>query len=380
MINRIQSFDNLGRESAFLWGPRQTGKSTLLKSLFPHAPHYDLLLSSEYQRLVQNPAVLREELRANPPGQSPIIIDEIQKIPELLDEIQWMIVNLGYQFIMCGSSPRRLRRGGGNLLGGRAFHYELFPFVSVELPDFDLFRALNHGMLPRHYLGSSPEMMVRAYVGDYLREEIAAEAATRNVPAFSRFLESAAFSNGEMVNYENIARECGVSSPTVKAYYQVLVDTLLGRFVEVYQRRPKRRVIKAPKFYFFDLAIVNFLLRRGKILPGSEILGRVFERFIYQELIAHSHYSGMGYPIHFWRTASRLEVDFVIGEREPIAIEVKSCTVQQRHIKGLLCFKEEYPKARLLLVSFDARPRKIGSVSVLPWRDFLENLWSGRLH
>ncbi|MBU1256589.1 AAA family ATPase, partial [Patescibacteria group bacterium] len=273
MYQRLQQFKGLGSESCFLWGPRQSGKSTLLKNLFPDSPYYDLLLSNEFERLNRRPSLLREELLANYPTH-PVIIDEVQKIPSLLDEIQWLIVNQKIQFILCDSSARKLKRGGGNLLGGRALRYELFPLVSAEIPQFNLLRALNHGLLPRHYQADQVELLGRSYVGDYLKEEIAAEALTRNVPAFAKFLEAASFSNGEVVNFVNIARECGVSSPTVREYFQILEDTLLARFVPAFQKKPKRRIVVTPKFYFFDLGVANTLLKRGTIAAGSEIFGR----------------------------------------------------------------------------------------------------------
>ena len=256
--SRIQKFNRLGRESCFLWGPRQSGKSTLLKELFPSAIYYDLLLSNEYARLNRNPSFLREELLASNEFKGPIVIDEVQKVPALLDEIHWLIVNHKKQFILSGSSARKLKRSGANLLGGRALRYELYPLTSHEIPDFNLLRALNHGLLPRHYLSSHPQDLIAAYIGDYLKEEVAQEALTRNIPSFSRFLEAAAFSNGEMVNYKNVASECGVSAVTVKEYFQILQDTLIGALLTPYQKRPKRRVILAPKFYYFDVGIANF--------------------------------------------------------------------------------------------------------------------------
>ena len=193
-----------------------------------------------------------------------MIIDEAQKVPELLDEAQALIVENQMQFILCGSSARKLKRQGANLLGGRAVRFELFPLVYPEIHDFDLLRALNHGLLPRHYITEKPKALLEAYVGEYLKEEIVAEALVRNVPAFSRFLEVAAFSDGEVVNYSNIALECGVSNPTIKEYFQILVDTLLARFVPSFRKKPKRRVIESPKFYYFDVGLPNFLLKEKK--------------------------------------------------------------------------------------------------------------------
>lgn len=380
MYSRLQALQGRGKESCFLWGARQTGKTTLLKKLFPAAAFYDLLLSDEFERLLRRPALLREELLAAPtPSSRPVIIDEVQKIPALLDEIQWLMTNRRYSFILSGSSARKLKRSGANLLGGRALRYELYPLVSREIRDFDLFRALNHGLLPRHYLAKDPEPLLRAYVGDYLKEEIAQEALSRNIPAFGRFLQAASFSNGEIVNYHNIAADCGVSSPTVREYFQILEDTLLARFVPSFQKRPKRRVIQSPKFYFFDVGLANSLLKRGKIAYPSEVFGRAFEHFIFQELSAHRHYSGLHYPIAYWRTASQLEVDFILGDHEA-AIEVKGTEqADARHFRGLQAFCEEYSVKKRILVSMDPRPRLVGNVQVLPWKVFLDRLWSGDL-
>lgn len=378
MYKRLQKFQDLGSESCFLWGPRQSGKSTLVKTSFPNSPYYDLLLSDEFERLNRRPSLLREELLANPPV-APVILDEVQKIPQLLDEIQWLIVNKKIQFILCGSSARKLKRGSGNLLGGRALRYELFPLVSHEIPTFDLLRALNHGCLPRHYQADHPELLGRSYIGDYLKEEIAAEALTRNVPAFARFLEAASLSNGEVVNFTNIARECGVSSPTVKEYFQILVDTLLARFVPVFQKRPKRRVVQASKFYLFDVGIANALLKRGTISVGGEIFGRAFEQFIFQEMIAHSHYSGLEYPVSYWRTASGFEVDFILGDGH-VALEVKGIPeVHSQHVRSMRAFREEYKPKKAIMVSLDVKPRDVDGILILPWKRFLDDLWAGSI-
>jgi predicted AAA+ superfamily ATPase len=251
--------------------------------------------------------------------------------------------------------------------------------VSSEIPNFDLLRALNNGLLPRHYLAANAKKLLSAYIGNYLKDEIAAEAKIRNIQSFSRFLEAAAFSNGEMVNYTNIAADCGVSAPTVKEYFQILEDTLIGRFVTSYQKKPKRRVITAPKFYFFDVGIVNYLLKRGKIEIGSEVFGNAFEHFIYHEIYAHSQYSGLEYPISYWRTASQIEVDFILGDNE-VAVEVKSTTnVSSRHLSGLKSFAEEYKTKQLILVCNESMPRLVDGILVLPWNVFLQKLWGGEV-
>lgn len=378
MFTRKQVFEGAGKESLFLWGARQTGKSTLLKTLYPNAIWFDLLKSDVFKRYQTNPAQFRETILAAEPNPI-VIVDEIQKVPALLDEIHWLMVNHPVQFILSGSSPRKIIRAGSNLLGGRALRYELFPLIQSEVPDFDLAKALNNGLLPRHYLAENPKKLIDAYIGNYLKDEIIAEAKIRNINAFAQFLEAAAFSNGEMVNYSNIASECGVSYHTVKDYFQILIDTLIGRFVPSYQKKPKRRVILAPKFYYFDIGIANHLLKRGKIEIGSESFGNAFEHFIYQELYAHSHYSDQQYPIAYWRTTSQIEVDFILGDHE-VAIEVKGTeNVQSRHIKGLKSFSEEYKVKKLIVVSNDPYERKMGDILVMPWKIFLEKLWADKI-
>ena len=384
MYKRIQKLILSTQATCFLWGPRQTGKSTLLKFLFPQASRYDLLLSTDYQRLLRAPYLIREECRAAGldavSQQDPIIIDEIQKIPALLDEVHWLIENKGLRFILCGSSARKLKRGHANLLGGRAIRYELFPLVSDEIPDFSLTKALNSGLIPRHYESAEPRRYIQSYVGDYLKEEIAAEALTRNVPAFSRFLEVAALSNGEILNYSNIASECGISSPTVKEYFQILEDTLIGRQLPAFRKKKKRRLVKSPKFFFFDLSPVIHLSRRGKVVPGSELFGRAFEHFIWMEITAYASYSDLFFPIAYWRTSSGFEVDFILGDHE-IAVEVKSAkTARSAHLKGLRRIKEEYAVRRSILISLDSKPRKTeDNIEIFPWKIFLEKLWSGEI-
>ncbi|MCX6226832.1 MAG: ATP-binding protein [Bacteroidia bacterium] len=378
MYNRKQVFKGIGNESAFLWGARQTGKSTLLKSLYPDTLYFDLLLSREYERFLRNPGLIREIMEALDPG-TQVIVDEIQRIPELLNEVHWLIVNRNNRFILSGSSPRKILRSGGNLLGGRAIRYDLYPLVYSEIPDFDLIKALNGGLLPRHYLSKNPQKLLSGYIGSYLRDEIVAEARIRNIASFSRFLEMAALTNGEMVNYANIASDCGVSAPTVKEYFQILEDTMIGRFLPSWQKKPKRRVILAPKFYLFDVGVANYLVKRGRIESGSESFGRAFEHFIYQEIIAHSHYSDLHYPVSYWRTASQIEVDFILGEHE-VAIEVKSTdNAKPRHLSGLKSFGDEYATKKRILVTNDPDPRLVGDILILPWRVFLERLWGGEV-
>ena len=378
MYTRKQIFKDTGNESLFFWGARQTGKSTLLKEFYPDSLYFDLLLSNVFERFKRSPSLLRETILANY-STGPVIIDEIQRIPDLLNEVHWLITNMQVQFILSGSSPRKILRSGANLLGGRALRYELYPLIYKEIPDFDLNRALNHGLLPRHYLSERPEKLKSAYIGSYLRDEIMAEAKIRNISGFSRFLEAAAFSNGEIVNYTNIATECGVSSPTIKEYFQILEDTLTGRFLPSFQKKPKRRVVLSPKFYYFDVGIANYLAKQKSINPGSEAFGKAFEHFIYLEIYAYSSYSDMHFPISYWRTTSQLEIDFVLGDHE-VAIEVKSTeNVNSRHLKGLKAFAEEYKVTKSILISKDPFPRQIGDITLLPWDMFLDRLWAGEI-
>ena len=377
MYQRKQIFKNSEEESLFLWGARQSGKTTLLKEKFPDALFIDLLLSNEYEQLLRNPSLLRERVLAFP-KEKVIVIDEVQRLPNLLNEVHWLIENRGNLFILCGSSPRKIIHSGENLLGGRALRYHLYPLVSAEINDFDLARAINQGTLPRHYLSNIPAKLTSAYIGNYLKDEILAEARIRNIAAFSSFFEAAAFSNGKIVNYQNIASDCGVSAKTVKDYFTILQETLIGHFVPSFQKRPKRRVILAPKFYFFDLGITNYLLKRGTISMEGELFGKAFEHFIFLELLAHSSYSDLHYPIYYWRTASGLEVDFIIGNQ--IALEVKGKkNITAKDLKNLKQFAEEYPEFRLMLVSNESWPRQHENITILPWKDFLYQLWKGEL-
>jgi predicted AAA+ superfamily ATPase len=378
MFSRKINLQDAENESIFLWGARQTGKSTLLQLLFPNTRYIDLLKSDEFERYNRRASLLREELSLLQENEL-IIIDEIQKIPELLDEVQWLMTNKNHRFILSGSSARKLRRSGVNLLGGRAIRKHLYPFVSAEIPDFDLIKACNNGMMPRHYLVDDAGKRIHAYVGDYLQQEIKAEALTRNLKTFSRFMEIAALSNGEVVNYNNIASECGVSAPTVKEYFSILEETLIGYTIPAFTKNVKRRVIQSPKFYYFDVGIVNFLLRRRSLLPGSAEFGHAFEHLIMQELIAYIGYSESQHSLSYWRTTSGYEIDAVIGNAN-VAIEIKSTEeVHSHHTRGLKAFSEEFPNSRLIIVSMDKYPRRMNEIDVIPAQHFLKMLWNGEL-
>lgn len=380
MIKRIITADNFLNESCFLFGSRQTGKSTLLFDLFPNAKIYDLLENNTFARLQRNPSLLRQDLELLEAG-SLVIIDEIQSLPQLLNEVQWLIVRKKLRFILSGSSARKLRRNGVNMLGGRAILQMFYPFVSAELPDFDIIKATNQGMLPRHYLANEKNYwdLLQAYVSVYLREEIKAESLVRNLSTFNRFLEAAALTDGEMVNYNNIASDCGIDAKTVKEYFAILEETLVGYMIPAYTNVIKRKIRQSPKFYFFDVSIPNFLLGRKMMLPGSESFGHAFEHVIIQELIAFLGYNRILNSMSYWHTYNDYEVDAVLGDAE-VAIEIKSCTeVQSRHLRSLKAFKEEHPNARLIIVSLDPNPRIFNNVEVFPATYFLNQLWTGKI-
>jgi predicted AAA+ superfamily ATPase len=382
MFNRIINLDLPKGQSAFLWGARNTGKSTYLHAQYPNAVFYDLLETDLVTRLLANPHLLREELiELSSKLTSPVIIDEIQKVPELLNEVHWLIEQEKIGFVLCGSSARKLKRGAANLLGGRAWGFNFYPLVYKEIPDFDLIKALNQGLLPTHYLTEYPERTLRAYVNTYLKEEIQAEGLVRNLPGFARFLDLLGFANGEMVNYSNIARDCAIDSKTVKEYFHIVVDTLIGYLITPFHKKIKRDLIATtPKFYLFDVGIANYLTRKKiGLLRGSDA-GKAFQHFILMEIIACLGLNEIDDPVQYWRSKSGLEVDFVLGNGE-VAIEVKiseSPTITD--LKGLSAFCDDYQPRHAIVVSQAPRRRLIKTASgqniqVLPWQEFLQALW-----
>ncbi len=379
-IPRLLKIELPQGQSAFLWGPRKTGKTTYLRTTFPNSRVYDLLQTDLFLEFVKRPFLLREQLLAVSPKQlqEPVIIDEVQKVPQLLDEIHWLIENKGLRFILCGSSARKLKRGKANLLGGRAWRYELHPLVSAEVADLDLLQALNRGMLPRHYLQQEYHKSLQAYVRDYLKEEVFDEGLTRNIPAFSRFFETMGFSHGELTNYANIARDCGVDAKTVKEYYQILGDTLLGTMIEPYKKRQERQVIiKAGKFYLFDVGVAGAITRRRIPQEKGEQFGKAMEHFILMEILAHRAYRELDYDVNFWRTKSGLEVDFILGQGA-VAIEVKGTSrVDLADLRPLKAFIQEYAPAGAFVVCNERAPRVHEDIRILPWRVFLKMLWGG---
>lgn len=375
------------RQSAFLWGARKTGKSTYLHSIYPDSVYYDLLQTDLYLRLVKAPYLFREEILALPQKALvvPIIVDEVQKIPSLLDEIHWLIENANAHFILCGSSARKLKNIGTNLLGGRAWKFNFYPLVYPEIPDFDLLHALKTGLIPSHYLSTNIRKSLQAYIQDYLTQEIQGEGLTRNLPAFAHFLDSLMFSHGELTNFANIARDCGIDAKTVKEYYQILIDTLLGYFIYPFSKKFGREsIIATPKFYLFDVGVANFLSKRTiNALQGSEA-GKAFEHYILMELIAYRGLKDLDFKIEFWRTKTGLEVDFVLDSGK-VAIEVKiSSNVDKTDLKGLIAFQEECKPRKAIVVCLVPRARKMrldngNEIDILPWETFLQHLWDKQI-
>jgi predicted AAA+ superfamily ATPase len=382
-IKRLLNIELPKGQSAFLWGPRKTGKTTFLKEHFPDSQVFDFLKTDLFIDMAKNPALLRERLLAKSKDvlKKPVILDEVQKVPQVLDEVHWLIENREMSFILCGSSARKLKRGHGNLLGGRAWRYEMFPFVTAELKDYNLLHILNHGMVPAHYLQEKGyKRSLQAYVQDYLKEEVFAEGLIRNISAFSRFFEALGYSHGELTNYSNIARDCGVDSKTVKEYYQILVDTLLAVRVEPFKKKQNRQVIsKAPKYYLFDVGVAGFLTKRYLEEEKGEEFGKAFEHFILMEINAYRSYNLKAFELNFWRTKSGLEVDFVL-DRGKVAIEVKGTQrVDKNNLKGLFAFQEEYSPERAIVVCNEKEKRVHKGIEIMPWRDFLYHLWKGEI-
>lgn len=378
MYRRIFDIENRLDEAMFLFGGRQTGKSTLLKERFPKAVYIDLLKSDVRNRFKQHPEEFRESLMRYPP-ETLVIVDEIQKVPDLLDEVHWLMVEKGLWFILSGSSARKIKKSGANNLGGRAIPETLFPLVSAEIPDFDLERAVQNGMIPRHYAVANARNRMRAYIDLYLKEEIIEEALVQNADEFVRFMEVAAIMDGEILNYENVASDCEVSANTVKAYYKILVDTLLGFEVPAYRKVIKRKLYKAPRFYYFDVGIANHLTKRYHLAPRTPEYGHAFEHLIMQEIAAYLGYTNSDEELTYWHTYENLEVDAVIGDAR-VAIEIKS----KEHIdhddkKGVTEFAKEHPDTRQIIVSRDRISRRSGDVDLYYVADFFKALWAGEI-
>ena len=378
MYKRLFDIEKQLDEAMFLFGARQVGKSTLLQERFEDAVYYDLLLPNIRKSFKRNPELFKEVLSSKPAG-TLVIVDEIQKVPELLDLVHWLMVNKGLRFILSGSSARKLKKSGANTLGGRAQPRTLFPLVWPEVSDFQIDKAVQNGMIPRHYLTDDATNRLEAYVDVYIKEEILDEASVQDIDAFERFMEVAAISDGEMLNYSNIATDCGVSAKTVKSYYQILYDTMLGYEIPAYRKVIKRQIVQAPKFYYFDVGLSNYLMGRHNLKRGSDDYGHAFEHFVMQEIIAYKGYCRRKNELSYWHTYNGKEVDAVIGDAE-VAIEIKSCEqVKTKHKAGLKAFKEEHPECRLILVSLDPITRVSDDKELIYVTDFLRMLWNGEI-
>jgi len=360
--------------SAFLWGPRKVGKTHWVSRRFKDGVFIDLLKSEVFADYAARPWLLRERFEG---VSKTIVIDEIQMVPDLLNEIHWMIENAGTQFVLTGSSARKLRRKHANLLGGRAWRYTMHPLCWAEVDDFDLEGVMVSGLLPPHFLSPDPVRDLRAYVGDYLKEEVAAEAVIRNLPAFAEFLRVAAVTSGTLLNYTNVARETGVSGKVVRGYFRMLEDTLLGFRLSPWRKRIDRRLVETEKFYLFDVGVANYLARRRPAV-GTPEFGNSFEQLVLMELTAYRAYRKPELEITFWRTSSGLEVDFILDAMK-VAVEVKAKRrISSRDVAPLRALAEEQPVERLIVVSLEDEARTLADgIEVLPWRRFLDRLWDG---
>jgi len=370
----------LAERSLFLLGPRQTGKSSYVREELGELPalSWNLLDRGLYHRILADPTLLRQEIDGRKIRDRVVFIDEIQKAPGLLDEVQLLIEERGIRFLLTGSSARKLRTAGTNLLGGRARTRSLHPFVWPEVrdADFSLERVMERGLLPPHWLSGSPDEDLAAYVDTYLAEEIAAEGLARNLPAFARFLQTAAATNARMLNYTNVAGDAQVPRQTVSEWFRILVDTLLGYELPAWKRSVKRKAIDTAKFYFFDLGIVRKLRRLPPPSPESADYGEFFEHFIFMELKAWIDYRKPGTSLSYWRSTSGFEVDFILDDE--VAVEVKAATrAQAKHFAGLKALRDEGSMKRLILVCRDDRRLLVDGIEVWPWRDFLDELWGG---
>lgn len=377
-IGRICPLEFDDAQALILLGPRKTGKTFLLKRRFPDARRLDLLMSEVRARYSLKPSLLREETLQDKPEL--VILDEVQKVPELLDEVHWLLENTQTRFILCGSSPRKLKRGAANLLGGRALRIDLFPLVSAELDDFDLTQALNSGFIPQHFLSRNPDRFLKAYVEQYLQEEIIEESYVRKLQSFHRFLEVAGLMNGELLNFANVASDCGVSPKTVREYYQILEDSLMGFSLEPWSKVKTRKLIQTSKFYLFDVGVIRQLRGLPRLSPRTTEFGNLFETFIIQEVRAYLSYKYSNLKLSYWRTTSQLEVDLIVGNME-LAIEVKSTeSLRRGDFKGLRALREEFkPRRAIILSQENAARRTEDGIECLPWRQFLVQLWAGKL-
>lgn len=362
-------------KSAFLWGPRKVGKSYWIRHHCQQAIVIDMLKSEVFADYASRPQLLRERFQDISLSQL-IVIDEIQMVPDLLNEVHWLIENKGISFLLTGSSARKLRRKHANLLGGRAWRYTMTPLCYGEIKQFNLEQVMVAGLLPAHLMSPDPIQDIRAYVADYLKEEIAAEAVVQNIPAFAEFLRIAALTCGELLSYVNVARETGVSAKVVRGYFQILEDTMLGFRVQPWRRANTRRLLETEKFYLFDVGVTNYLAQRKPALNTPEF-GKAFEQFILMELMAYKAYRNSELLLYYWRTVSGHEIDFILGDMQ-VAVEIKPAKrVHEGHLKNMKILQQEQKAARHIIISFEEMPKKIGNIECLPWEMFLQMLWNG---
>lgn len=377
-LQRILNLPNLlSRKSFFLFGPRATGKSTLIKQqLSASATVIDLLDSRLYLRLLNSPHDLESIIHSDNKS-GIVVIDEIQRVPELLNEVHRLIENKKLTFLLTGSSARKLRRGKANLLAGRVWEARLFPLTWKEIPDFNLERFLRYGGLPPVYLSKYPDEELDAYVNTYLKEEIMAEGLIRKLPPFSRFLHAAALINGEMINFSKLANDCQVPPSTVTEYVGLLEDTLVGFLLPAWTESRKRKAISTGKFYFFDPGITHTLAGTQTLDRNSDLYGKSFEQFIGMEIRAYLSYKRRKLQFSYWRSTHGYEVDFLVGRET--AVEVKaSQKISQRDFKGLKALEEEKIFKNYILVSQDPINTRDDNFQALYWKKFLDNLWAGK--
>jgi predicted AAA+ superfamily ATPase len=362
------------KKSHFLLGPRQTGKTALIRRLLPDVRVYDLLDSATYLALSRDPSRLAEEIGAR---ERVVVIDEIQRLPQLLNEVHRLIEQRRLRFLLTGSSARKLRAGGVNLLGGRARTRHLHPLTSHELgAEFELTRAAQRGLLPSIYFSDDPQADLAAYAGTYLQQEIVAEGVTRNIPAFSRFLRVAALCNGTIVNFTKVGNDAQVARTTVYEYFSILTDTLVLHELPAWKQSRRRKPLTSSKYYFFDVGVVATLQGRD-FRPGTPEFGEAFETILLHELLAHRDYVS-GEPLAYWRSTSGFEVDFLIGDHTAVEAKAKA-TISAADVKSLVALGEERSWKALLCVCLEPRRRRLGAVTILPWREFLQALWAGEL-
>lgn len=372
--DRLFALDLPPGKSAFLWGPRKVGKTYWITHHLGGAEVIDLLKTDVFAEYISRPALLRERYHDH---RGLVVIDEVQKAPALLDEVHWLVENKNLSFLLTGSSARKLRRGQANLLGGRAWRRTMTPLSYLEVTGFNLERVMVSGLLPPHVLSPDPKEDLRAYVADYLKEEIVAEALTQNIPAFREFLRVAAITSSELINYVNIARETGVSHKVVRTYFDILEDTYLGFRIPPWKKSKNRRMITTEKFYLFDVGVANYLARRQPRI-GSPEFGKAFEHYILMELKAYQAYRNPDWPISFWRTSTGREVDFVLGDKE-LAVEIKGAArVHEGDIGGLQALLEDGPVKKSFIVGLEKQPRRLTKdIEIIPWDLFVERLWQG---